>query len=243
MHRRVSALKSEAIWASALVLGLIGLVKHAAQAVGGVGVGFVSVADLLLTAHLAFTLYFPLFRVGKNGVSSKTLGLGPKPWRTEAGQPEAETITCVQRSRMDEIGGTAFVMVITALVYGGALIGWGVGQGLAFSPRLPAGFIEQIPVEILVIGVSEELMFRGYLQERWSLVFPRSRWLSVVVAAAVFALAHFVGDYRPARLLTFFPGLVFGVMRLRYNSIAGAAVYHGFCNLLQDVLFESLHQG
>lgn len=226
IERAVSGPQREALWASVLVLAAVGAVKHGAQAVGGLALGPVSVADLLFTLHAAFTLYFPVLRVGRNGVSFASLGLVLGRWRAQA-------------------LGTAVLMVATTALYGGAFWLWATWHGQAFRLVLPSGFFEQVLVEVALVGLSEELMFRGYLQERWATWFSggrpptRSGWIAVAVASAVFALAHFVGDYRPARLLTFFPGLLFGALRFRYGSIAGAIAFHAFCNLLQDVLFAS----
>ena len=78
---------------------------------------------------------------------------------------------------------------------------------------------KRVQVGVGVIGLSEELFFRGYIQERFQRRFPGGLPIlgvrlgpAILLTSAVFALAHFVGDYRPARLATFFPSLVFGLL-------------------------------
>jgi uncharacterized protein len=94
------------------------------------------------------------------------------------------------------------------------------------------------------VALPEEVFYRGYLQprleERWP---PTRRWLGVplgraaVLACALFALGHFLGEWNPMRLGPFFPGLLFAWLRNRSGSVVGAVTYHALCNILGEVLF------
>lgn len=119
--------------------------------------------------------------------------------------------------------------------------GWAGG-----TLRLPPGTLLSALNQIVVVALPEELFFRGYLmgklEERWP---ARVRVLgapvgwALPVSALLFAFGHFLVDFNPQRLSVFFPGLVFGWMRLRARSLAAGTVFHALCNVLSDVLHAS----
>jgi membrane protease YdiL (CAAX protease family) len=98
--------------------------------------------------------------------------------------------------------------------------------------------------QVLVVGLPEEALFRGYLQGRLSDAMPgEMRWLRVplswrawLLQAALFALLHFVVDDNPARLAVFFPALLFGWLAALRGGIGAAILLHAACNLLSDLL-------
>jgi membrane protease YdiL (CAAX protease family) len=115
-----------------------------------------------------------------------------------------------------------------------------------FKARLPENVVESILTQVVVVALAEELFFRGYLQERLERIWPATRKVfgvpfgrAIIVAAAVFALAHFIGEYQLDRLGPFFPALVFGLLRARTQTIVGSIGYHAFCNILGEVLWAS----
>lgn len=93
--------------------------------------------------------------------------------------------------------------------------------------------------QLLVIAFPEEAFYRGYLQTRLDVHFPRTLnvfglrvSLGVVITSAVFALGHFATIPSPARLAVFFPSLLFGALRKREGGIGASVVLHAMCNLL-----------
>jgi len=112
------------------------------------------------------------------------------------------------------------------------------------DPDLP----EYALTQIVVVGLPEEALFRGYLQGRLEDVWPpRSRilWIRLGVGAwllqaVLFALLHFIVDYNPARLAVFFPALLFGWVRSMRNGIGAAIFVHAACNVLSDILVRGL---
>lgn len=98
--------------------------------------------------------------------------------------------------------------------------------------------------QVLVVGLPEEALFRGYVQGRLQDAFPgRMRWLRVelslrawLLQAFLFALLHFIVDYQPARLAVFFPALLFGWLAALRGGIGASILVHAACNLLSDLL-------
>lgn len=95
----------------------------------------------------------------------------------------------------------------------------------------------------LVVALPEELLFRGYLQRRLDDALPgRVRLLGVEVGhslwlgALLFAAAHVLTVASPLRLFTFFPGLVFGMLRAHTRGIGAGTLFHTLCNLYIDLL-------
>lgn len=100
--------------------------------------------------------------------------------------------------------------------------------------------------QVIVVGLPEEALFRGYLQGRLEDAWPaRVRILGAHVSlpawltqAALFGLLHFVVDYNPARLAVFFPALLFGWVRSLRGGVGAAIFVHAACNLLSDLLIR-----
>jgi membrane protease YdiL (CAAX protease family) len=148
------------------------------------------------------------------------------------------------------LGSFGFHVRVCAVVFGLYAIGhYLFGRlylGLQFEPTLAPDLPRRALEQFVVIGLSEEFFFRGYVQTRFNKTFERRhRFLGafwgwgLVLAALLFGLCHVVhGDL--GRFRTFFFGLFTGWLRERTDSIAVPAAYHGFANLLYDFLQRSL---
>ena len=215
----------EALLAAVGVLLVLGAIKHL-----GAAVPFFRRHGF--TIALAFQLYVPIYLIGRRGVTRESLGLTLESWRADL---------------------RWFVIVSLATI-----VPYAIGlhfymtqlQGQTFYPTWPQGLIEAAATNLFLVGIAEELYFRGYLQERLTRLWPDQRRFlgapvgaALVVTAAVFALAHFIGEYAPTRLGPFFPGLVFGWLRARTQTIVAAVGYHAFCNVLADALLASYRWG
>jgi membrane protease YdiL (CAAX protease family) len=110
------------------------------------------------------------------------------------------------------------------------------------DPELP----EYALTQVIVVGLPEEALFRGYLQGRLEEAWPEKiRVLGVPLGlrawlcqALLFAILHFVVDYNPARLAVFFPALLFGWVRSLRKGIGAAVFVHAACNVLSDILIR-----
>jgi membrane protease YdiL (CAAX protease family) len=136
--------------------------------------------------------------------------------------------------------------------------GW---QGLrgAGAPRLASGevFFSALVANFFFAGLPEECFFRGLVQPRLAERFggPIRRplpWVpitpAVALAAALFAATHVVFEFdlwsvvslaAGARLLTFFPGLLFGALREETGDVLAPALFHALCNALLAWLQEA----
>lgn len=81
----------------------------------------------------------------------------------------------------------------------------------------------------LAAAVIEETFFRGWLQTLFRRRF--SAIPSIVVVNIIFAPIHLIAHPNPMSLLTFFPGLVMGGLREKYDNIFPAIIFHFLGNV------------
>jgi membrane protease YdiL (CAAX protease family) len=119
-------------------------------------------------------------------------------------------------------------------------------DGRAFDFRLPPGLAREIVTQTLIVALPEEFFFRGYLQTQLDKVFDRPHTLlrarvglGLPIAAAIFAICH-VPFGGPMRMIVFFPGLLYGWLRARTDTIVVPTLYHAASNVLMRVMVASL---
>jgi membrane protease YdiL (CAAX protease family) len=101
---------------------------------------------------------------------------------------------------------------------------------MVFPEAMLIGNLILIPSVLLIAPVTEELIFRGYMFDVLKRCF--GGYSSVILTALLFTAAHVVqmhGDYAYL-VFIFISGLIFGVMRYRFDSIVAAIVFHGAYN-------------
>ena len=147
-------------------------------------------------------------------------------------------------------GSLRFHLVTATVIFGGyALLHYAFARwvlGLHFEPTLPPDPMQLAFAQLVVIGLSEEFFFRGYLQTQLNAAYGRPyRFLGtpfgrgLIYAALLFGLCHIVtGDL--ARMRVAFFGLFAGWLRERTGTIAVPAAYHGVANLLYDFMARSM---
>jgi len=147
-------------------------------------------------------------------------------------------------------GSLRFHVAVCAIVFGSyallhyAFAHWYLGRH--FSPTLPPDFPRLVVDQIVLIGLSEEFFFRGYMQTQFNQWLGKPhRFLGagygpgLIVAAVLFGLCHLVGG-DVTRFRTAFFGLFAGWLRERTGTIIVPAAYHGAANLLYDFMQSSM---
>jgi membrane protease YdiL (CAAX protease family) len=211
------------------------------------------VGTFAVTLVAFMQLYLPLQRIDRTGLKEEALGLHMKAWSQELG---VAAVLCL-----------VFFLPYT-LAYHFAMTeghvwlvqhGWGswaqyvprcvwappsLNSAMAWITAL-AWLFERMLTHLLGVALPEEVFYRGYLQKVFQQNTPPSvsvlgvlmgrvcLWVSIV-----FALAHFLGEWNPARLGPFFPSLVFAWQVNRKGSLLGAVVFHAVCNVYGEMLFR-----
>lgn len=126
---------------------------------------------------------------------------------------------------------------------------WGWPRHFVWSGWQAAGWqavvvINLVLTQLVGVALCEETFFRGYLQPQLQHLWPPRTKVAgvpmgfgVLVSCALFALAHVLGEWQPARLLPFVPGLLFAWQRNRRGSLVGCIVVHALCNLFGAAWF------
>jgi membrane protease YdiL (CAAX protease family) len=233
-----------------------------AKAVAGLAVAkLLSLADPtgLLAANLAGVAAFlfialPDAKLRARGEGWDSYGL---PWH---GVRDPRTWRAWGRGARDALAVAAVVFPVFALGFAAyaallpelpaplarALAPYAGAPRLAF--RLPDRFALSVLLQLLVVALPEELLYRGFVQTAWARTAPE-RGVTVlgarlgagfVTTQALFALGHLV-VFQPWRLGTFFPGLLFGWLRERTGGLAAPVVLHALSNLFIATLEASFY--
>jgi uncharacterized protein len=111
------------------------------------------------------------------------------------------------------------------------------------APAMTAKLLEFCAVQLVVVALPEELFFRGMLLTLLERRFPARRELAgvhvgwaLVLTSLAFAVVHLPREGDPRALATFFPGLVFGWLRLRTKSLLAPTIAHAGSNILIRIL-------
>jgi len=100
---------------------------------------------------------------------------------------------------------------------------------------LPVNSVELLPYCALAVtaGVCEEFLYRGFaMGALFRVGFPA--WAVVILAAVLFGLAH-VYQGRSGILGTFVMGILFGVVRLAYDTLVPVIMIHTVVDLVAGV--------
>ena len=144
----------------------------------------------------------------------------------------------------DKIGYSLKLLGITCLVVfptalGSLLLLQFLGMSLPLIPMIENGsWINWILYQFMYIAVAEEIFFRRYvlgnllqLETNLSTRCPRLwQGITIVISAAVFALAHVILLENILSVLTFFPALALGWLFVRTRSLLAPILFHGLAN-------------
>ncbi len=102
--------------------------------------------------------------------------------------------------------------------------------------------------QFMYVAVAEEVFFRGYVQTNVLRITNTviggwcrpQQWTSIVISAAIFAVAHIVVQGQITSALTFLPGLVLGWLFVRTRSLLAPILFHGLANTCYFVMAAAL---
>lgn len=83
--------------------------------------------------------------------------------------------------------------------------------------------------DILFVGVGEEIVFRGYIQNQFTIWLKKCKWLAPLIAAAIFGLWHLINGSLIQVLFTTLIGCVFGYAKyfIKDCSLLSVMIGHG----------------
>jgi membrane protease YdiL (CAAX protease family) len=129
----------------------------------------------------------------------------------------------------------ALSLLMTAAV----CLGTGMLLGtVAWAPKWPAGSGLWLLNNLVLVSVTEEALFRGYLQGglgRLLAHWPQGETMALMVVSILFGLAHLTGGWHWA-LLGGIAGLGYG-LAYRYGGLAAAVLVHFGLNTVHFFLF------
>jgi membrane protease YdiL (CAAX protease family) len=229
--------------------GLVLLTLTLVKPLGGIAV----VGTVAFTFAAILQLYLPLHRAGKLGRDYDFVGLHFRTWRHDL---KWVLILCAMTYPPFVIGHHLYMENGHAWL---EALGWPDLARLVperrLAPDLPSNVREWAgrawwllsitATHTLGVALPEETFYRGYVQpcfeRRWQprrTVFGVPFGRAAILAAALFALGHFLGEWNPLRFGPFFPALLFAWQRNATGSVVGAIAYHAACNILGEVLFS-----
>ena len=111
----------------------------------------------------------------------------------------------------------------------------------------------QFIIETAAVSIPEEFFFRGYIQGTFSRYFqmkqnkdwkkknevnkewPKNFLIPIISSALLFAILHVIVSFDPARIIVFFPALLFGWFRYKTNDISASVICHSLCNIFHYI--------
>jgi membrane protease YdiL (CAAX protease family) len=165
-------------------------------------------------------LYLPFFLIRNEKKNLRHFGLEIGDWRV------SDLVSALKASVAVFIPYIIFCLVF-------------IGNSPLAGFDSPGKILSLVFSEIFLVGLPEEVFFRGYLQTSLEDVFlKRFRFLGVtfglglILTAAFFSLNHLLLTGRLFSLAVFFPALVFGWLKERTGKIPAPAIFHALANIV-----------
>ena len=187
-------------------------------------------ATLLLVSRLLYWLCAALLWLYVRRVEKQKMLL-----YKEAAYPFFTSLLHVVILLLIIIGGSIFIGLVLKMAK--------LSQTSSRMQELVALFRWQPPLMVftsLTAGVTEELMFRGYLQPRLEKLF-RNSTAAIVMSSLLFGLLHYRYGTIANVLVPFFIGLVFAFHYRRYHSLKVLMICHFLWDLGVSLLLMNQH--
>ena len=89
----------------------------------------------------------------------------------------------------------------------------------------------------LTAGVTEELIFRGYLQPRFEIIF-KSGWFGILLPSMLFGFLHYGYGTLLNVTAAFFIGLIFSIFYRKYRNLKVLILFHFLWDLLLLLFYK-----
>jgi len=113
---------------------------------------------------------------------------------------------------------------------------------VAFEVHLPTFALIRYLHNLVLVSISEEAFYRGFVQEQLSTWLPNTRWgkgCALVSASLLFMLAHSYWSPNPMILAyTFLAGLLYGGVYMLSGRIESAILCHFLLNAIHMTFFS-----
>lgn len=180
---------------------------------------------LLTTGEIAFVIP-PLYYVRKHGLPLSSIGIKNMLSGIDIGLGFAIGVLMLGSNIAISWLVTEFTGPVTS------------GEELLVA-RNPTELVLWVIVMFVLVGFTEEVLFRGFLQRRMDMYFksqkkPNYKLMSLIITSFIFAAIHLDLIGLPARFIL---GMFLGELAQRRNyNIVGPTVAHGFNNAIVVVL-------
>lgn len=142
------------------------------------------------------------------------------------------------------IVGTLFFAILYLLI--SLMGGIQIPYIIDLQPRIPdLTTLKWFAIFVFGVAFPEELFFRGFIQERLNIFFGKKFNLlginfgwGLFLTSLLFMLIHLPQGFNTVRFLTFFPGLIFGLIREKYGSIFPAVIIHALSNTFMILVVD-----
>ena len=103
-------------------------------------------------------------------------------------------------------------------------------------------FFYELAFLILIIGPTEEIIYRVYYQETFKGFFKTHKWIGIIIASLVFGLSHIINGSLVQVAFTFGIGLIFGFAKEYIKDLhyPGISLTHGLYDFLLYVVTLTL---
>ena len=188
------------------------------------------------------------------GIPGSSLSI-PSIWALGAIIPtltEKRALSSLGLTRSNSVLSLKYYLLSTLILFplfgGGLLFCHRMGMLLPRSILPSEVFLRDwIFYQFAVVGIFEELFFRGYLQQQAEKISlnmgcreEATFWIPIVASAFFFGIAHAAVELNPARFVVLFPGLLFAWLRAKAGSLLAPVLSHGSANVFYMLLLNAL---
>lgn len=115
-----------------------------------------------------------------------------------------------------------------------------------FNLKIPKDILYFWVYNTVVVGISEEFFYRGYIQAllekkyNFELVKFLKLNMAVILTSVMFSIGHFLTYFTVFSALTFFPSVIFGILKNQTNNIVASVFFHGLSNTVLYVIVYNI---